>query len=230
MSDESDKSDKSDMSDMSDSILEGQPEMAPEPEAVMEGEVGQTHSSDISPEEVRPILECLLFASTEPLSIKQLGVIIPNADAKTLRRAILDLQVEYDQQGRGFQIIEVAGGYQMATHRRFSSYVLQLNRNKKRSPLSTPALETLAIIAYKQPIIRAEIESIRGVDSSGIIHSLVELNLIKVVGTKETPGRPPMYGTTEEFLKVFGLKRLSDLPSIRELREQYEKRSESGAS
>lgn len=220
----SDKSDGSDRSDKSDDILEVQPE------AVMEGEVGQSQSPAISPEEVRPILECLLFASTEPLSIKQLGKIIPSADAKTLRRVILDLQVEYDQQGRGLQIIEVAGGYQMATHRRFASYILQLNRNKKRSPLSTPALETLAIIAYKQPIIRAEIEAIRGVDSSGVIHSLVELNLVKIVGTKETPGRPPMYGTTEEFLKVFGLKRLSDLPSIRELREQYEKRSASGAS
>ncbi|MCX7001323.1 MAG: SMC-Scp complex subunit ScpB [Candidatus Sumerlaeota bacterium] len=218
------------MSDKTDDILEGQPEAEFEHEAVMEGEVGQAQSPAISPEEVRPILECLLFASTEPLSIKQLGRIIPSADAKTLRRVILDLQVEYDQQGRGLQIIEVAGGYQMATHRRFASYILQLNRNKKRSPLSTPALETLAIIAYKQPIIRAEIEAIRGVDSSGVIHSLVELNLVKIVGTKETPGRPPMYGTTEEFLKVFGLKRLSDLPSIRELREQYEKRSESGAS
>ena len=223
-------SDMSDKSDKSENNLEGQPEAESEHEAVMEGEVGQVQSPAISPEEVRPILECLLFASTEPLSIKQLGRIIPSADAKTLRRAILDLQVEYDQQGRGLQIIEVAGGYQMATRRRFASYILQLNRNKKRSPLSTPALETLAIIAYKQPIIRAEIEAIRGVDSSGVIHSLVELNLVKIVGTKETPGRPPMYGTTEEFLKVFGLKRLSDLPSIRELREQYEKRLESGAS
>jgi segregation and condensation protein B len=220
----------SDKSDKSENNLEGQPEAKSEPEAVMEGEVGQSQTPAISPEEVRPILECLLFASTEPLSIKQLGKIIPSADAKTLRLVILDLQVEYDQQGRGLQIIEVAGGYQMATHRRFASYILQLNRNKKRSPLSTPALETLAIIAYKQPIIRAEIEAIRGVDSSGVIHSLVELNLVKIVGTKETPGRPPMYGTTEEFLKVFGLKCLSDLPSIRELREQYEKRSESGAS
>lgn len=177
-------------------------------------------------EKLRPILECLLFSTTQPLSIKQIAGIINDADSKSIRKTLLDLQVEYDQAYRGLQIVEVAGGYQMATRAQYASYIMRLNK-KKRSPLSLPALETLAIIAYKQPIIRADIEAVRGVDSSGVLQTLTDLDLIKVVGRKDVIGRPPMYGTTEEFLKVFGLKRLSDLPSIKELREQFEKSGES---
>ena len=171
--------------------------------------------------EARPIIECLLFATNEPISVKRFTNILPGVPASVVRRLLLELQVDYDHQGRGVQIMEVAGGYQMATRREYAPFVLKLNRHRKRSSLSTSALETLAIIAYKQPIIRAEIEAIRGVDSSGIIRSLVELGLVKVVGKKEVVGHPPLYGTTDEFLKVFGLKRLSDLPSIKELREQF---------
>ncbi len=172
--------------------------------------------------EVRPVIECLLFATNEPISVKRFTNILPGVPASVVRRLLLELQVEYDHQGHGMQIIEVAGGYQMATRREYAPFVLKLNRHRKRSSLSTSTLETLAIVAYKQPIIRAEIEAIRGVDSSGVIRSLVELGLVKVVGKKEVVGHPPLYGTTAEFLKVFGLKRLSDLPSIKELREQFE--------
>ena len=171
--------------------------------------------------EARPIIECLLFATNEPISVKRFTNILPGITAGVLRRLLLELQVEYDHQGRGMQIVEVAGGYQMATRKEYAPFVLKLNRHRKRNSLSTSALETLAIIAYKQPIIRAEIEAIRGVDSSSVIRSLVELGLTKVVGKKEVVGHPPLYGTTDEFLKVFGLKRLSDLPSIKELREKF---------
>jgi segregation and condensation protein B len=181
---------------------------------------------NLDSERLRPILECLLFSTIQPLSIKQIAGIVDNADGKSLRKAMIDLQIEYEQSNRGLQIVEVAGGYQMATRAQYAPHILKLNK-KRRNPLSLPALETLAIIAYKQPIIRADIEAVRGVDSSGVLQTLADLELIKVVGRKDVIGRPPMYGTTEEFLKVFGLKRISDLPSIKELREQFEKSEES---
>lgn len=188
----------------------------------LESEIG---GESLDSERLRPIIECLLFSTTQPLSIKQIDGILNDADSKSIRKAMLDLQIEYDQSCRGLQIVEVAGGYQMATRSQYASYIMKLNK-KRRNPLSLPALETLAIIAYKQPIIRADIEAVRGVDSSGVLQTLTDLELIKVVGRKDVIGRPPMYGTTEEFLKVFGLKRLSDLPSIKELREQFEKSGE----
>jgi segregation and condensation protein B len=171
--------------------------------------------------ELMPVIECLLFSTQEPLSINRISKILEDMPLKTIRNIISDLKREYEENKHGIQIVEIAGGYQMATKPEFSSHILKLDRQKRRSPLSTPALETLAIIAYKQPITRAEIESIRGVDSSGVIHNLTEMDLIKIVGKKEIVGRPPLYGTSEDFLRVFGLNRLSDLPSIKELREKF---------
>jgi len=214
------------MADETEEITEAKQEPGTDEEMESDPVGGESLEPAIDPAIAKPVLESLLFASPDPLSIKQLAPLMPGMNTKALRRLVLDLQIEYDQQGRGFQIIELAGGYQLATRQQFAPYIVRLNKNKKRTPLSTPALETLAIIAYKQPIVRAEIEAIRGVDSSGVIHSLLDLNLIKVTGRKEVIGRPPLYGTTEEFLKVFGLRRLNDLPSIRELREQYEKKME----
>ena len=115
----------------------------------------------------------------------------------------------------------MAGGYQMATRSSYSEWVLMLHKNRKRPALSPAALETLAIVAYKQPITRAEIESIRGVDSSGISRMLLEMEFIKVTGHKEIIGRPRLYGTTRKFLKAFGLNSLNDLPSISELKKQF---------
>ena len=178
----------------------------------------------IPDEELRPIVECLLFTTHEPLSAKKIGGLLDNVPTRDVRRMILSLREEYDSQARGFQIVEVAGGFQMATRPQFAPYILKLNRHKRKNPLSIPALETLAIIAYKQPLTRAEIEAIRGVDSSGVLHNLLELSLIKIAGRKEVVGHPPLYGTTEDFLKVFGLRQIADLPSIREIREMFEKR------
>ena len=177
--------------------------------------------STMSPLQARPIVEGILFASHEPLSVKRISNIIKGISGKDIRKIILELQEEYDAQGRGFQILEVAKGFQMATRAVHSEYIIQLSRHKKRNPLTTAALETLAIIAYKQPIIRAEIEAVRGVDSSGVIRSLVDNDQIRIVGRKEVIGRPPLYGTTDEFLKVFGLRKLSDSHNIRELRKMY---------
>ena len=193
-------------------------------EETLEDEQEITGEQAIPDEQLRPMVESLLFATNEPLSARKLGALLDNVPTRAVRRMILILKEDYDSQTRGFQIVEVAGGFQMATRPQFAPYILRLNRHKKRNPLSTPALETLAIIAYKQPITRAEVEAIRGVDSSGVLHNLLEIGLIRIAGRKEVVGHPPLYGTTEEFLKVFGLRLLSDLPSIREIREMFEKR------
>lgn len=191
-----------------------------------EQEIEEIQDEQLSDEQVKPVVESLLFSTTESLSVKRISRILPGIDAKKVRHILLDLKDSYDREGRGFQIVEVAGGYQMATRKQYAPYVMRLSRKKKRSPLSTAALETLAIIAYKQPIIRAEIEAIRGVDSSGVIRALQDVNLVEVVGKKEVIGRPSLYGTTEEFLKIFGLKKLSDLPSMKELKEMMRNREE----
>jgi len=172
--------------------------------------------------EAKAVIECLLFATTEPLSLRKLQELVHPLDAKTLRALLVELQNEYDSRGSGLKIVEVAGGFQIATRPRYADWVSVLYRRKRRSGLSPAMLETLAIVAYKQPIIRAEIDAIRGVDSSGVIHALQEMGLIEVVGQKQVPGRPFLYGTTKEFLKHFGLKSLSELPSLEALRERFE--------
>lgn len=166
------------------------------------------------------ILEALLFATTEPLSLSRLEKLL-GLSQRTIRALVLQLQLEYHRNSRGLQIIEVAGGYQMATRPECHPWVakLRITRTRSKESLSVSALETLAIIAYKQPIGRQEIDSIRGVDSSGIIRKLQELNLIKVVKKKPAPGRAYLYGTTKEFLRMFGLKSIKDLPSLGELRD-----------
>ncbi len=176
----------------------------------------------LSEEEARPVVEALLFATTEPMSLARIAGIMPGIPQPALRRVIAGLQASYDEEGRGIQIVEVAGGWQMATRKQHAPYLEKLFHQKKRTPLSPSALETLAIIAYKQPIIRAEIEAIRGVDSSGVIRALSDAGLVRIVGKKDVIGHPSLYGTTDDFLRVFGLRRLADLPSIRDLRRQME--------
>lgn len=172
------------------------------------------------PAELRAAIEALLFTSPEPLTIRKLAQALGDLDQKTVRGALEELAAAYDAERRGFQIVEVAGGFQMATRERFAEFVLRLGTKKKPPSLSGATLETLAIIAYRQPVIRAEVESIRGVESSGTIRNLLDLGLIEVVGRKEVLGRPPLYGTTEKFLRTFGLRKLSELPSIRGLKER----------
>lgn len=177
-----------------------------------------------NPAEAKAILECLLFASVEPLTTQQIRDIIRPLKEDDLRTMIVELQNEYDRRGSGLQIVEVAGGYQLATRARYADWLAPFQKRKRRAGLSVAMLETLAIVAYKQPIIRAEVDAIRGVDSSGTMHVLQELDLVEVVGQKQVPGRPNLYGTTKAFLKHFGLKSLSDLPSIESLRERFDLR------
>lgn len=162
------------------------------------------------------IIESLLFVAEEPLSVQQLKAILATEDSDTIRTALQALADEYDSRGGGFEIRQVAGGFQFRTRSEYSEWVKKL---LKPSPakLSRAALETLAIIAYKQPIIRADVEHIRGVDCGGVLRMLLEKKLVRVLGRKDIPGRPMIYGTTRQFLEVFNLKDLRDLPSPKEI-------------
>lgn len=168
-------------------------------------------------DQAKAILEALLFSSTSPLSDKRLGRLLNGVAVETVRQLIEQLRAEYSRSGRGITIMEVAGGYQFATQAEYSEWIYRLHRHRKRSPLTPAVLETLAIIAYKQPIVRADIEAIRGVDCGGILRQLQDSGLVEIVGRREVVGRPPLYGTSELFLKTFGLRRLGDLPSLEEL-------------
>jgi segregation and condensation protein B len=161
-------------------------------------------------------LEALLFLSGEVMNISALkeALELPEPEVKRLLGELAD---EYSQREGGLQIVEVAHGYQMVTSPDCADIVRKFRSSQPANKLSMPALETLAIVAYKQPIIRAEIEQIRGVNSDSAIRTLQEKRLIKIMGRKEVPGRPFLYGTTREFLQYFGLKDLTELPTLKEL-------------
>lgn len=170
---------------------------------------------------LRGAIEALLFASPEPLTPRRIAHALDLHEMRLIHATLGDLRHEYDEQRRGFQIIETAQGFQMATRELFGDLILRLKGRKRRPALSPAALETLAIVAVRQPIIRAEIESIRGVESGGMLRNLMDMGLVEIVGRREVLGRPPMYGTTPDFLRAFGLKTLEDIPSIAELRRRH---------
>jgi segregation and condensation protein B len=147
---------------------------------------------------------------------------IVTIDQRLVRRLIDDLNAEYEETSRAFRIVEVAGGFQFATVREFGEYVALLSKEKQRRRLSPAALETLAIIAFRQPISKPEIEAIRGVNSDQVLLSLLEKTLVAITGRSESVGRPLLYGTTEEFLRIFGLNSLNELPKLREIEELME--------
>lgn len=147
---------------------------------------------------------------------------IVTIDQRLVRRLIEDLNAEYEETSRAFRIVEVAGGFQYATIREFGEYVALLSKEKQRRRLSPAALETLAIIAFRQPISKPEIEAIRGVNSDQVLLSLLEKNLVAITGRSESVGRPLLYGTTDEFLRIFGLNSLNELPKLREIEELME--------
>ncbi|RMF92903.1 MAG: SMC-Scp complex subunit ScpB [Candidatus Schekmanbacteria bacterium] len=169
-------------------------------------------------ESLKPIIEALIFVSEEPLTINKMVEIV-KAEKALIKEAVYELIEDYDKNGRGMEIIEVAGGFKMKTRTEFSKWISELYTTRKKVRLSIPALETLAVIAYKQPITKAEIEQIRGVNIGGTLKTLLERDLIKILGKKEAPGRPIMYGTTKTFLELFGLKDLSSLPTLKEFSE-----------
>jgi segregation and condensation protein B len=170
---------------------------------------------------IRDIIETLIFITDKPLSVSKIVELIdiPEVNEELVKELIKELQTEYLSRS-AIEIREVAEGYQMATKPEFSEYVRRLYRDRTLLRLSPAAIETLAIIAYKQPITKAEIEEIRGVDSTTVLETLLERRLIKIVGKKEVVGRPLLYGTTQEFLKYFGISSLNDLPPIEQFIEQ----------
>ncbi|MCK4325954.1 SMC-Scp complex subunit ScpB [bacterium] len=167
----------------------------------------------------RGIIEALLFTADKPISLEEIKEILEGIDGKSIQSLIKNLQDEYGNQRRSFQIVEVAGGFRMSTQPQFGPWLKKFYKVRHRERLTAASLETLSIIAYKQPVIRAEIEFVRGVDIAGVLHSLLEKRLIRVMGRKMVPGRPLIYGTTDEFLEHFGLKALSELPRMEELKE-----------
>lgn len=166
--------------------------------------------------EKRSLLEALLFLSGEPITAASLKT-ITEIDEQEIRRLMDGLMTDYRERDSGVLIAEIANGYQMVTNSRYAPWIRKLKGSQLSGKLSTPALETLAIIAYKQPIIKAEVEQIRGVNSDGVIRTLLERRLIRIMGRKEAPGKPLLYGTSKEFLQYFGLKDLAGLPTLKDL-------------
>jgi segregation and condensation protein B len=165
---------------------------------------------------IERIIESVLFAAAAPVSLRRLVEILAGPPSKEVQAAVVRLMQEYAPGQRGIQLREVAGGYQFRTARENAEWVRAIFREKP-ARMGRAALETLAIVAYKQPVTRAEIEAIRGVDVDGVLSTLLSRRLIKIAGRKEAVGRPLLYGTTPEFLEVFGLKDMNELPSLKEL-------------
>jgi segregation and condensation protein B len=166
---------------------------------------------------VKRIIEALLFTSSDPISFNKIREILDHIESikpKVIRQLIQELREEYISQQRSFRLEEIAQGFVLRTCEEFSPYIELMYRNKRSEKLSQASAEVLAIIAYRQPITRPQIDAIRGVDSSGIIHNLLERQLIEAVGKLEAPGRPTLYGITKDFLKHFGLRDLKELPGV----------------
>ena len=167
------------------------------------------------------VLEALLFASSRPLSMDNLSE-ASGWDKKDIREALKQLGEEYEGQGRGFTLEEVAGGFQLRSDPRFADQVSKLFASRARRRFTRSSLETLSIIAYRQPITRAEVEQIRGVDSGAVLKNLLSQVMVRVLGRKEAPGRPILYGSTREFLEYFGLRDIESLPTLEEVAELLE--------
>ena len=165
---------------------------------------------------MKAILEALVFVSETPVGVDQMREVFGDIPRKDLQRILGEMVEEYNHARRGFTLIEVGGGYQFRTRPEFGEWVKKLKKIKPFS-LTQPSLETLAMVAYKQPILRTEIERIRGVDSGGVLRTLLEKQLIKILGKKDVPGKPLVYGTSKRFLEMFGLKDLSGLPTLKDL-------------
>jgi segregation and condensation protein B len=168
--------------------------------------------------EIRSVVESLLFVADGPLTIQKLSEVLEGADKKDIRSTLDALQAELENGRRGVRLVEVAGGYQLRTAKVNADWVKKFLGGRP-ARMGRATLETLAIIAYRQPITRAEIEAIRGVDVDGVIATLLERSLIRAVARKDVPGRPFLYGTTPEFLQLFNLKDLSQLPTLKEMAE-----------
>jgi segregation and condensation protein B len=195
-----------------------------EPTAEVPGEMPEPEEEEPAEPEgefettLESVIEAVLFASDEPLSVAKLVEIAEAGSVKTVRQAVKDLNKKYRAGGFTFRIEELAGGYQMMTLSCFNPWLSKLIKVRSDNKLTPAQLETLAIVAYKQPIIRADVEAIRGVACGEIIRNLMYKGMVKIVGRAEILGRPMLYGTTKKFLDIFGLADLRDLPKVEELK------------
>ena len=205
-----------------------QPDLTNQPAAVAAEPVADTAENEnatapakaeetpvlLQSEDLQKIVETLLFITDRPVKVSRMVDVIENTTAKEVREAIAKLQDEYTTRNSAIHITEIAGGFQMVTKPEYGRWVRRLYNEKMTTKLSNAALETLAIIAYKQPLTRAEMEAIRGVDVAGPLEKLLDRGLVRVVGRKDTIGHPMVYGTTDEFLRLFGLNKVAELPDL----------------
>ena len=175
----------------------------------------------LNDEELRASLEALLYAAEEPLTVKDLAKALPEVPRDAIKTSVEELVTTYDAPGRGLQVARVAGGYQITTRPEYHERISRLFSSKPPSRLSLQALETLAAIAYRQPITVPEIMELRGLHSAGVVRTLLEKKLIRITGRKKVVGRPLLYGTTKEFLIRFGLKGLDELPNLEDMAEVF---------
>jgi segregation and condensation protein B len=187
----------------------------PPPDAVAEGE----EASVLPPQQIRAVLEALVFASPQPITPKEIGRVLQGVAREDWERELAGLRADYARDERGLQLVDVAGGCQVTTRPEYNDWVRELLDPRTPTRLSIQALETLAVIAYKQPVTLPEIIALRGVKSGGVVKTLLEKRLIRITGRKEVVGRPMLYGTTKQFLLHFGLKDLGELPRIEEFAE-----------
>jgi segregation and condensation protein B len=166
--------------------------------------------------QLKGVLEALIFVSEAPLTLDRMKEVLGEVGKRDLQRLLTEMMEEDRQSGRGIHLVEVAEGFQFRTRPEHADWVRRLKKTRSTA-LSQPALETLAIIAYRQPAVRMDIEKIRGVDSGGVLRTLLEKKLIKIIGKKDVPGKPIVYGTSKKFLEVFGLRDLADLPTLKDL-------------
>ena len=176
-------------------------------------------ASVLPPPQVRAVLEALVFASPQPITPKEIGRVLQGVPREEWQRQLEELRADYARDERGLQVVEVAGGWQITTRPEYNDWVRELLDPRTPTRLSIQALETLAVIAYKQPVTLPEIIELRGVKSGGVVKTLLEKRLIRIMGRKEVVGRPILYGTTKQFLLHFGLRDLDELPKIEEFAE-----------
>lgn len=164
------------------------------------------------------IIEAILFASEAPLTAERMAEILPDTEKREIAALLEKLVRDHETRGGGFCLMEVAGGYQFRTRQDMAPWIRKL-KAARPAMLSPAALETLAVVAYRQPLVKSEIDRIRGVDASGALKGLLDKKLVRIVGRKDVPGKPIIYGTTKKFLEVFNLRDLSELPTLRELKD-----------
>lgn len=188
--------------------------------------LGRMEGVVVSTDNVKSIVEALLFVGNEPLRSREIIDILSGEIDLTegeIRKVIEELREEYRKESRSFSISEIAGGYRLQTMPEYGKWISKLRKSPMRRRLSAPALETLAIVSYRQPITKAEIEAIRGVNIDGVLENLTDRELVEIKGRKQAVGRPFLFGTTRKFLEHFGLRGLKDLPQIEELKRAAQK-------